>query len=122
MGRYILACDIKKHFEHARGIVKVLNGITHQFDQQSTYSITGESGSGKSTFMHILAGLDQPNSGSIMYNNEDINQYTFQQKKLLLNRSFGLVFQLPYLINELSVIENVMLKGLIAGETKKKCI
>jgi len=110
------AQKIKKTFTQGQNVVQVLNGISASFEQGQRYAITGPSGSGKSTFMHILAGLDAPTEGVILFNGTDLNTLSPVGKKELLHQSIGLVFQLPYLINEFSVLENVMLKGLIAGK------
>ena len=52
--------------------LNVLNGITIDFQQGKTFTITGVSGSGKSTFMHLLAGLDLPSMGTITYDGTDL--------------------------------------------------
>ena len=61
-----------------------------------------------------MAGLDIPTSGQVLYNGTDIAGFSEDQKSAFLNKSIGLVFQYPYLIKELTILENVMIKGLIA--------
>ncbi|HEV2917322.1 MAG TPA: ABC transporter ATP-binding protein [Candidatus Babeliales bacterium] len=106
--------NVSKTFNHHQVQHTILNNITIQFHQGSTYAITGVSGSGKSTFMHLLAGLDTPTSGTIIYQHNSLTSMSAQQRSLFLNKSIGLLFQNPYLIRELSVIENVMVPALIA--------
>lgn len=116
MNNHSLALEnlYKKYFQ-AGTPVAVLNGVNALFDQGKSYAITGASGSGKSTLIHILAGLDNPSSGAVYFDQTPLTAFNASQKTIFLNKMIGLVFQYPYLIKELSVIENVALKGLIAG-------
>jgi len=75
----------------------------------------GISGSGKSTLLHILAGFDTPTSGSILFDQKPIDLFSVAQKEQYLQRTIGFIFQQPYLIKELSILENIMLPALIAG-------
>lgn len=109
--------NVYKSFKQGNIITNVLNGITIQFEQSFSYSIVGVSGTGKSTMIHLLAGLEKPTQGKILFNNFDINSFSSAQKHIFLQKNIGLIFQLPYLLNELSVLENVMVKGLIADFT-----
>jgi len=112
---------LTKTFTFNGGTLNVLRGITMQFQQGKTYAITGVSGTGKSTYLHLLAGLEIPTSGAVYLNNKAIPLYQSVDRFFFLNRSVGLVFQYPYLIRELSVQENVMLPGLIAGQSRHSC-
>ncbi len=100
---------------------QVLRSITQSFEQCSTYAITGFSGSGKSTLLHIIAGLELPSQGMVFYNNQNLNLFSLKEKEQFFNTKIGLIFQLPYLIDELTVIENVMCKGFIAGLLYDDC-
>lgn len=100
----------------------ILNNISVVFTQGTTYAITGASGSGKSTLLHILSGLDVPTHGHVYLNDTCIDTLDKRLHSQLLQESFGLVFQLPYLIAELSVVENVMLKGIISGQSRDTCL
>lgn len=106
---------VHKQFDHLNGPIEVLKGVDALFDRGISYAITGVSGSGKSTLLHIMAGLDEPSRGQILINNHSLHLMSAQHRNQFLLNQVGLVFQQPYLIKELSVIENVMLKGLIAG-------
>lgn len=121
MENNLIASGVFKSYTQASTIVPVLSGINATFVQGRSYAITGMSGSGKSTLIHLLAGLDLPTSGAILYNTTDINSFTETQKSAFLNASLGLVFQYPYLIKELTVLENVMIKGLIARLPTSLC-
>jgi lipoprotein-releasing system ATP-binding protein len=120
MNHFILN-HVHKSYIQGTTHIAVLKGVTATFTQGKSYAITGISGSGKSTLIHLLAGLDLPDSGKILFNNQDINTLSEARKSLFLNKSIGLVFQSPYLIKELTVLENVMTKGLIAGLSHREC-
>lgn len=113
---------IYKSYAQAGQNVLVLHDVTVTFEYGKTYAVTGVSGSGKSTMIHILAGLDLPTAGAVLLNGVEINQLSDAQKASFLNTSIGLAFQYPYLIKELSVLENVMIKGMIAGTPKDICV
>lgn len=90
--------------------VSVLTDISVSFAQGSQYAITGASGSGKSTLLHILGGLDEPTSGTVTLNGAKPS-----------SESIGFVFQFHYLIHELTVLENIILMGLIRNMSKHAC-
>ena len=117
----IIVKDLRKFFLQGRDKLIILNGINVEFEKGKTYAITGVSGTGKSTFLHLLAGIDLPSKGEVFYGDKNIDTLTAAQKDLFLNKSIGLVFQSPYLISELSVLENVMVPGMIAGKTIAYC-
>lgn len=87
---------------------KVLNQVSMQFEEGKFYTIVGSSGAGKTTFLSLLAGLDTPISGSVLYNGEDI-----QQRGLNYHRkhNVSIVFQNYNLIDYLTTEENVKLGG-----------
>ncbi len=121
MENKLAACDVFKNYIQGDTIIPVLRGISVVFEQGKSYAITGISGSGKSTLIHLLAGLDAPTKGTIVYNHQNINAFSEAQKSHFLNKTIGLVFQYPYLVKELTVLENVMIKGLIAGLGTQEC-
>lgn len=114
--------DLSKKFIQGTNEIVVLKDINTFFTQEKTYAITGISGSGKSTLIHILAGLDTPTTGTVLFNDTIINTFSSSQRSHFLNQSIGLVFQSPYLLRELSIVENVLLPGLISGKTKSNCL
>lgn len=118
----LIASALTKQFIQGTVPITVLNKISVSFKQGNTYAITGASGSGKSTLLHILAGVDTPTHGLVTFDKRDIHSMTTTQHAHFLTYSIGLIFQYPYLIQELSVIENVALKGLIAGIPYDQCL
>lgn len=119
--RAITVESIHKSYRQAEADVHVLRGIDATFIQGHTYAITGSSGSGKSTLLHILAGFETPDAGAVYVNGKNLLTISCNERTDLSESFFGVVFQQPYLIKELSVIENIMLKGLIAGHSSSIC-
>jgi lipoprotein-releasing system ATP-binding protein len=107
---------VKKVYTHESVANTVLQHVSYAFDVRFSYAVTGVSGTGKSTLMHILAGIDAPTSGHVFYNDIDVYHMSIAARDAFLNQTVGLVFQDPRLINEFSVVENVMMKGLIMGQ------
>lgn len=117
----LISSNIYKDFGKDDKISHVLKGVSVEFRKGMAYAIKGVSGSGKSTFMHILGGLDAPSGGTVTFNEKDIYKLKQSEKEKFLNRTMGFVFQFHYLIKELSVLENIMLVGLVKGENNTKC-
>lgn len=117
----IEAKNIYKNFAQNKQIYEILKDVSYKFIQNKSYAITGVSGSGKSTLIHILSGIENSSSGQISFNGIDISHLTMNEKEYFLNKNIGLVFQESFLIKELSVIENIMIKGLIKNENYKIC-
>lgn len=113
----IAVANLVKTFDQANQTLTVLNGISAEFHKGKSYAIIGPSGSGKSTLLHMLVGIESPTSGSVLFNNQVVNSFTQRQHEEFLNKYIGLVFQASYLIQELTVLENVMVKGLIKPQS-----
>jgi lipoprotein-releasing system ATP-binding protein len=113
--------NVHKEYEQGGKRLPVLQGISASFRQGSSYAITGVSGSGKSTLLHILGGLDTPTAGTVAVNGKDFTHFRPAHKNAFLNRSIGFVFQFHYLIKELTACENIMLPGLLKGDSRKQC-
>lgn len=115
----INAHELVKEYKQGDRILPVLKGVTAQFQSNTSYAITGVSGSGKSTFLQLLGGIDTPTSGAVHYGKTDIFSLKGSKRDLFFNQHIGFVFQFHYLIKELSVVQNVMLPGLVAGMSDK---
>ena len=93
----------------------VLKNINLKIEEGECAAIIGKSGSGKSTLMHLLACLDTPSAGSIMFDGEDVSTLTERQRDVLRNEKIGFVFQQFFLNGRETVFENVVLPMRIRG-------
>jgi lipoprotein-releasing system ATP-binding protein len=105
------AKNINKYF-HDPVTVKVLNNITFSINKGEFVSVTGKSGCGKSTLLYILSTMDTDYEGELLIDNEVMTNKKEKQLALVRNQKIGFVFQFHYLLNEFSVLKNVMLPGL----------
>ena len=108
------ARNIKKTFKDGDKTLQVLKGINFDLDKGNILTIKGASGSGKSTLLSLLGTLDQPDSGEIVINNNNLK--TINNYDSIRNKHIGFVFQFHNLIAELNIVENVTIPTLIAGK------
>lgn len=114
MNQFLALKQVYKSFTQGQTKVAVLEDLNFCFDFKQSYAIVGASGVGKSTLMHIISGTDLPDSGEVCWSDLFvINQLSQTQKAQFWNQKIGLIFQQPCLINELTVLENVLIKGMI---------
>ena len=99
----ITAKNIKKKYNNQ----EVLRGIDLKIDKNEFVVILGASGSGKSTLLNILSGLEKSDSGEVVYDNESISDYSEKQLTKFRKDKIGFVFQQYYLLNNLTVEQNV---------------
>jgi lipoprotein-releasing system ATP-binding protein len=113
----ILRCrNLVRTFETAGGGLEVLRGVTLELAPTQVIAILGPSGSGKSTLLHLLGGLDRPTSGDIFWADHNLANLNQSQLAKLRSEVMGLIFQSHYLLEDLSVLENVSLPGRIKGK------
>jgi lipoprotein-releasing system ATP-binding protein len=114
--KVLVATDIVKTFNDGRNInVKVLQGTNITVHRGTMVAILGASGSGKSTLMHILGGLDFPDSGKVEIMGQDLAALDERARAALRNKSLGFVYQFHHLLPEFNALENVMMPLLIGG-------
>lgn len=95
--------------------MEVLQGVDLRVGSGEVALILGPSGSGKSTLLHLLAGLDRPDSGHIWWDDFPVHEHTPAELAPRRARTVGLVFQNHYLLDDLTVLENVLLPMRIVG-------
>jgi len=100
--------------------VKVLKDLNFSIRHGEFISVMGKSGCGKSTLLYILSTMDTDYTGNLYLNNELLTGKTDIQLAKVRNESIGFVFQFHYLLNEFSVLRNVMIPGLKLGKFSKE--
>ena len=103
----IFVKDLKKSFNTLNGEVHVLNGITQHIKKGEKIAIVGPSGSGKSTFLRCLNRLEEPSSGKILFDGEEITDPKCDINKVRMH--MGMVFQHFNLFPHLTVLDNIIL-------------
>ena len=111
--------DITKSFSGVDGGVEVLRGVSLGLDAGETLALTGESGSGKSTILHISAGLEVPDGGSLHLEGVEINGLGEAERANLRRSEIGIVFQQFNLIPSLTVEANIGFQASLAGRRDK---
>jgi lipoprotein-releasing system ATP-binding protein len=110
------AADLWKSYSNGREEVRVLRGVNFSVRSGETVAVTGPSGVGKSTLLHILGLLDRASRGSLKLDGIDVLGLGDTDRARLRNRRVGFVFQFFQLLPEFTAIENVIMPGLIAGD------
>ena len=110
---------IVKIFKTGNETVNILNEADFEIKKGDTVAITGESGTGKSTLLHIMGTLLKPDLGNIEYfGQSDVYSLSDENLARFRNKNIGFVFQFHYLLNEFSCLENAAMPLLIRKENK----
>ncbi len=107
--------NIFKRFVSGDEDLEVLKGVNLKLQAGDMAVLLGASGTGKSTLLHILGTLDNPESGRIKYRATDIGSLNPKELATFRNEKVGFVYQFHHLLPEFNALENVMMPGLISG-------
>jgi len=105
----IQTIDLTKIFRTDEVETTALNKVSLEINSGEFAAIMGPSGCGKSTLLTLLGLLDNPTSGQLLFNGQDVSKYTEKQRTILRKSNIGFVFQSFNLIDELNVFENIEL-------------
>src|SRR5436309_12172118 len=119
-GLAVSAKDLTRRYGEGDTAVDALRGVSLEVPSGQLTAVMGPSGSGKSTLMHILAGLDQPTSGSVEIAGIEIATLKDNELTKLRRRHIGFVFQFFNLLPMLTAEENVLLPLTIAGRKPER--
>ncbi len=108
--------DLRKAYPTGEGqSLEVLRGVSLRVAEGAFVAIVGESGTGKSTLLHLMGGLDRPTGGSVRFRGKPIFGQKDEKLAQWRNRHVGFVFQFHHLLPEFSALENVAMPALIQG-------
>ena len=110
---------LRKTYDVETAPVRALRGLDLTVAAGEFVALMGPSGSGKSTLLHTVAGLDRPDEGSIVLAGEEITGLSEDRLARVRRRHVGLVFQFFELLDGMTVLENVALAALVAGEPRR---
>ena len=107
------AINLKKTYVKFANRIEVLRGLDIDVAEGEFLSVIGNSGSGKSTMLHLLGTLDQPDDGCIHLDGRRIDNLSAPERDQLRNRTFGFIFQFYHLLPEFNTLENVLAPAMI---------
>ncbi|WP_194755426.1 lipoprotein-releasing ABC transporter ATP-binding protein LolD [Aliidiomarina indica] len=119
MNKLIQVQGLSKSYQDGEQRVCVLEHLDFQLEAGEMLAIVGASGSGKSTFLHILGGLDSPDAGILEVVAARPSEMSANALAKWRNRSLGFIYQFHHLLGEFSALENVAMPLLIAGKSTK---
>ena len=110
---FVEVLDLHKSYLSGSDVLHVLRGLTLRLERGDLLAVLGASGSGKSTFLHLVGGMERPDSGSIRYAECSLDRMTPQQLARFRNERIGFIFQFHHLLPEFTALENVMFPLLL---------
>ena len=120
MSKYLIEVKkIKKNYMHKNGSIKVLDNINFNIKSGDLVALVGASGSGKSSLLHLLALIDEPTSGKIIFNGLDTKKFNEKKKNDIRQRNISIIFQNNNLLSDFTAIENVVMPLIIRGDDYK---
>jgi len=108
------ARGLRKTYILGKRSLEVLRGVDVEIARGDFVALRGASGTGKSTLLHLLGGLDTPNAGEIIFEGQNLAGFSDRELTLFRNRRVGFVFQAYHLLPELTALENVCLPARMA--------
>jgi len=111
--------NIVKNYVSGTEILHILKGINFEIEEGASVAINGQSGSGKSTFLNIIGGLDRTDEGAVFIGDDEITSLSEKELSVYRSKKVGFIFQFHYLLKDFTALENIMLPAYIAGINKK---
>lgn len=109
----IKAQDLHKNYKIGKNTINVLRGVNMEVFNGEKIFLCGPSGAGKTTLMYTLAGLEKPDKGEVIFENQNIFKLSKSAQAKLRNKNISYIFQNYYLLPELTALENVCIPSLI---------
>ena len=106
--------DLHKSYDLGRRLIEVLHGVSLEIGEGEFLSLQGASGTGKSTLLHLLGGLDEPTSGEVFASGQSLSAMSSARLAKWRNDEVGFVFQSYHLLPEFDALENVLLPARMA--------
>ncbi|MCP4684570.1 MAG: ABC transporter ATP-binding protein [bacterium] len=116
------ATDLHREFQTTEGTLPVLRGVTLEVKKGQMAVVTGASGVGKSTLLHLLGGLDRPNTGDISIGRHLLGTMSETDLARFRNQRVGFVFQFHYLLSDFTALENVMIPMFLADKPHREAV
>jgi lipoprotein-releasing system ATP-binding protein len=117
MSKFLRIKGLCKSFQSGSEKLQILMDLALEVDQGQMVAVTGASGSGKSTFLHLVGGMERADAGEIRLEGTDVNELEGSELAGFRNQKIGFIFQFHHLLPEFSALENVMFPLLLRGRT-----
>ena len=108
--------NLKKTYQHKNGTIDLFDKVNIKIKSGDLIALVGPSGSGKSSFLHLLALLDDPSKGKILLKNKDTGNFSDEEKNQVRRNNISIIFQDNNLLTDFNALENVMMPLIIKGE------
>ncbi len=112
--------NLTKIFKLDKSKIIVFSGLDFTINRGDWVSLTGSSGCGKTTLLHLLGGLDKPTYGKIFFEGKSFASLSPRKRALIRRKKIGFIFQNFNLMPEFSALENVVMPAVIAGSSRSK--
>ncbi len=113
MSKFLKIKGISKSFQSGNVRLQILVDLALDLERGQMLAVTGASGSGKSTFLHLVGGMDTADAGRILLEGVDVTRLAGKELAEFRNRKIGFIFQFHHLLPEFSALENVMFPLLL---------
>lgn len=120
--KIINAKNLIKSFNSGGSKQTIINNLDLDIYANDFTIIMGSSGAGKSTLMYLLSGMDKADCGSIIFNDKNICKMNNDELSIFRRKNCGFVFQQIYLLDKMSLMDNVLTSGLLMSKNKKEVI
>ena len=108
--------NLKKTYDHRNGTINLFDNVNIKIKRGDLIALVGPSGSGKSSFLHLLALLDNPTKGKILLKNKDTKDFSDEEKDQARRQNISIIFQDNNLLTDFTALENVIMPLIIKGE------
>ena len=111
---------MERHYEMASEVVKALDGVSLDIEKGERILLLGPSGSGKTTLLNCVAALDSPSNGTYLFDDKPVPRFKSEEMTTFRRENIGYVFQFFNLLQDLTVLENLLLIQELSGDRDKK--
>lgn len=116
----VMECrDVAKTYFDANRELRILRGVNMEVHDGEVLAISGQSGVGKSTLLHLVGTLDKPSSGDVLFRGQSLYKLPRREINRIRNEEIGFVFQFYHLLPEFTALENVMMPALCRGARRR---